>query len=361
MTQSTRELERDAERVRAQLAQTTEQLKEKMTPGQLMDEVMQYFKDGDSTQLLNNLRTQVRDNPMALAMVGAGFAWLMMGQGVSAPTNGVTRNGHLRPNGNGLHAASSGMARSHTVAATSNGASADHWSRESASSGESGSMLKEGVASVRDAVGNAAAAAGDLAASASDSVSSTMHDWRDAAGSGASQIAEAGAALGQKARTTFMDALEREPLILGALGLAAGAALGAMLPATRTEQEYLGPLGEQAKKAASETMAEGMDKAKQVAADVYDAARTEADRQGFTGGKPLSEKVSEVARAAGEELKSAAEETVAGFEPDGARKGSPDPLASNQAGARFGEDRSAAKESEQQSGLFRPDAEKPKF
>jgi hypothetical protein len=79
--QSTFKLERDAERVRAEIADTAEHLKDKMSPGQLMDEVVNYFKDGDTNQLLTNLKDQVRDNPLALAMVGSGLAWLMMGSG----------------------------------------------------------------------------------------------------------------------------------------------------------------------------------------------------------------------------------------------------------------------------------------
>src|SRR5690606_25704737 len=63
-----------------------------------------------------------------------------------------------------------------------------------------------------------------------------------------------------------------------------------------------------------ETLSEGMDKAKEVASEVYGAAKEEADRQGFTGGKPLSEKVTEVAKAAGGELKSAAERTIGDLE-----------------------------------------------
>ena len=52
-----------------------------MSPGQLMDEVLNQFRGGDGSQMLANLQSQARDNPMALALVGSGLAWLMMGSG----------------------------------------------------------------------------------------------------------------------------------------------------------------------------------------------------------------------------------------------------------------------------------------
>ena len=75
------ELEREAEAARARLSDTADQIRARMSPGQLMDEVLNQFRGGDGSQMLANLRDQARDNPMALALVGSGLAWLMMGSG----------------------------------------------------------------------------------------------------------------------------------------------------------------------------------------------------------------------------------------------------------------------------------------
>ncbi len=75
------ELEREAEAARARLSDTADQIRARMSPGQLMDEVLNQFRGGDGSQMLANLRGQARDNPMALALVGSGLAWLMMGSG----------------------------------------------------------------------------------------------------------------------------------------------------------------------------------------------------------------------------------------------------------------------------------------
>ena len=78
------ELEREAEAARARLSDTADQIRAKMSPGQMMDEVLNQFRGGDGSQMFANLRDQARDNPMALALVGSGLAWLMMGSGSHA-------------------------------------------------------------------------------------------------------------------------------------------------------------------------------------------------------------------------------------------------------------------------------------
>ena len=78
------ELEREAEAARARLSDTADQIRAKMSPGQMMDEVLNQFRGGDGSQMFANLRGQARDNPMALALVGSGLAWLMMGSGSQA-------------------------------------------------------------------------------------------------------------------------------------------------------------------------------------------------------------------------------------------------------------------------------------
>lgn len=277
------DLERDAERVRAQIADTAEHLKDKMSPGQLMDEVVSYIKDGDASVFLSNIKTQVRDNPLALAMVGGGLAWLMMGSGAATPKDTP------RP------AASPGLDRSQGTSARAPGAA-----------GIEGSALSGGVEVVRDGAASLAAAASHAAGSVKDQVVATTHDVRDVASDYLSSASRAGTDVGDRVKTTLLDALEREPLVLGAIGVAVGAAIGAMLPATRTEQEYLGKTARKVRDTAATAFSDGVEKAKDVASDVYSAARSEADRQGLIPkDQSISEKVAEVAKAAGSEIKSA--------------------------------------------------------
>lgn len=304
--QSPSELERDAERVRAEIAATADQLKDKMSPGQLMDEITSYFKDGDTNQMLSNLKHQVRDNPLALAVIGGGLAWLMMGSGPSTGTGPSLRQNPLA--GHGPH--SRPLAGSNTYRGMPSGAESAAASHGSSASVESSTLVK-GLGDVKDAAGSVAEKVSDAAGSASDSISAALHDVRDTLGGGTDYVAQAGADLGARAKTTFLDALEREPLVIGALGVAVGAAIGAMLPVTKAEQEYLGTASAKAREGAETALAQSIDKAKDVAGGVYNAARDEADRQGLTpGSKPIAEKLATVAKAAGAELKAAAESSI---------------------------------------------------
>ena len=78
---SSGQLERDAEQTRSQLAQTLEELRERMTPGQLVDQAVDYAKDSDGGQFVRNLGRQTTANPLPVALIGAGVAWLMLSNG----------------------------------------------------------------------------------------------------------------------------------------------------------------------------------------------------------------------------------------------------------------------------------------
>src|SRR4029079_17735609 len=90
---STEQLERETEQTRARLAETLEELKA-MTPGRVLDEVLDYAKEGGG-DLLRGLGRQVLDNAVPAQLIGAGLVWMMMGTG---KTNGA---GTPRLNGNG--------------------------------------------------------------------------------------------------------------------------------------------------------------------------------------------------------------------------------------------------------------------
>ena len=139
------------------------------------------------------------------------------------------------------------------------------------------------------------------------------HDLRDAGSDAIGGIRHSATGAGHQARDTFFDVLEREPLVIGAIGLAVGAAIGAFLPATEIEREHLGPTGEALKEKADALVDRGMAKAKEAAAEVYETARDEADRQGLLpGDTPVSEKVDAVVRAVGETVGGIAEQNAPG-------------------------------------------------
>ena len=86
-----------------------------------------------------------------------------------------------------------------------------------------------------------------------------------------------------------MRAYHEEPLIGGAVGLAIGLALGASLPATETEDRYVGPLRDDMVDRGRAAAREGMDKGREVAGAAYEAARHEAKEKAEETGSKRSD------------------------------------------------------------------------
>src|SRR6266850_910793 len=78
MTSQSEQFEREAEETRWQLAGTLEELRERMTPGRVVDQVVDYTRDGPAAEFLRSLGREVRENPMPLVLIGIGIAWLML-------------------------------------------------------------------------------------------------------------------------------------------------------------------------------------------------------------------------------------------------------------------------------------------
>lgn len=95
-----------------------------------------------------------------------------------------------------------------------------------------------------------------------------------------------------------------QPLAIGVVGLAIGAAVAASLPTTEAEAEYLGESSDFIKDKVSELASEQLSRATEIGEKVADAVADEARRQGLTGegvksaAQDLSNKAARVAAAA---------------------------------------------------------------
>lgn len=281
MTRSSAEIEREVEQTRGEIDRTVEALKDKMTPGQLIDELTQSLKGTGAADMVGTLGAQVKENPLALAMVGAGMAWLMIGKG-SSQTSQATQGGLF------------GALGSHADPRTTSGGSQP--SDPVGDYGASAGSLTAGVTDTGAAGGLTSGAAhmahqaSDLAGEVADRVQQTAMQLKDQVMGQAGHAkhgvqAAGGQALrtGQGMQRGFMDMLEQEPLIIGALGIAVGAALGAAMPATGMEDRTFGALRDKALDEGRTRLGEGISVAKDAAGAALEAVRETADEEGLLG------------------------------------------------------------------------------
>ncbi|GBD50214.1 DUF3618 domain-containing protein [Methylopila sp. Yamaguchi] len=204
MTKSTSELERDAERTRADLAATLNDIRTRMEPGRLVDQAFSYARSNGGADFARNAAAQARDNPLPILLIGAGLAWLMSGR---KPASGLSVGGLQ----------SAGVRKTHDARDMAAGAASTVSDAVSSAS----ASLKGAFAAGASGVGAAGSKAGSLA----DSAGSAVRSGGEQLGNAASELQRLCA---------------ENPLVVGAIGLAIGAVLGAALPNTETENRLMG-------------------------------------------------------------------------------------------------------------------------
>jgi Protein of unknown function (DUF3618) len=259
------QLEIEAEETRVQIASTLDELRSRITPGQLLDQALDYARDRGGGAFLHNLGRDVVDNPIPVALVGSGVAWLAIA-------------GRRSPGGSAGAPETAAASAQDAVSAARESAdqTARDWAARTGSvASDLGDRAGEMGMRVRDAAGGAMSALGDTASSAYAATAGTSQRTTDVIGNTAAAVRSNAAAGGQN----IMDFFQEQPLVLAGLGLALGAVLGAALPRTDVEDRLMGEASDHAKDETAALAKQQLDKGKAVAEQAWDAARPEAERQ----------------------------------------------------------------------------------
>jgi gas vesicle protein len=256
----------EIERTRHEMDSTLTAIEHRLTPGQLFDQGLDYLRNSGGNEFVQNLGTQAKNNPMPIALVGIGLAWLMA-SGKNPPAR-----------------------YSYTSSGPSLGERAGEMRDKASGLASSMSDKASGMASsTRSKVSDTTQAVGDRIRQARDSLTSTGQSARqrvsDLSGSARQQI--------DRARSGMDYMMREQPLALGAIGLAIGAVIAAMAPRTRKEDELMGETRDQLLDQAKEVGKEKLEQAKEVANSAVGAAAKEAEQRGLKpqpaqsdGGKP---------------------------------------------------------------------------
>ncbi len=345
MSTDTERLEHEADTHRTRVDSTLDELRARMSVGQMVDEASRYLREGQGGDMVRNVGRQVRDNPLALGLIGAGVAWLLAGDGVRAEARRLThRNGDMRdddmrdqdwrddlveddfapatvtdgtfplddpdarPHGSpGIHGAPAAGSASSSGGSTGEGVG----DKAGSAASRAGSALSGAASSTADAAERAGRSASGALSSAGDAMRRYGHDATDAAGrAGSGAIRRARSAgrsaygAGRSARRSLVSSIQEEPLILGGVALAIGAAIGASFPATRREDALMGSARDRLRDQAYDYGRDAVARGEKVAERAYEAASAEAYNKGLKPGgdgqqgETLAQKVSDVASTA---------------------------------------------------------------
>ncbi|HKQ28950.1 MAG TPA: DUF3618 domain-containing protein [Burkholderiales bacterium] len=210
----------EIQRTRGEMDSTLTALEQRLTPGQLVDQGIDYLRKSGANEFVQNLGVQAKNNPMPIALVGIGLAWLMA-SGKQPPSRSTST-----------------------------------------------SYIDAGGSSIGNRAGELRQQAAGVAQSAKEKMTQAGDQVRAFGDTARSQV--------ERAKGSMEYMLREQPLALGAIGVAIGAVLAAMAPRTRQEDELMGETRDRLVDQAKEVGKEKVEQAKEVANAVVGTAKNEA-------------------------------------------------------------------------------------
>ena len=251
-----RAIEREIDATRADMRATLQALERRFSFDRLVDLTIGRVRERGG-EFAGNLTDAATRNPLPLLLTSVGVGWMML----------AARSGNHESNRN-WQSGPGGRRR------------ADD--------------LRDRASDIRDRASQAA----DQVAGAVDSTRETLKDavqssreafeeTAESLRSRASRAAEVTREQAGLARERFDRLLHDQPLVLGALGLAAGAIIGALLPATEHEDRLLGSMSGKVVKDVAQKSSALYETARDTAAS-YSAPETRRSNDDYSGERPSS-------------------------------------------------------------------------
>jgi len=366
-TRSLQQIKRETEQTRAGLTNTVEQLKasvaetasdirHRISPDAIKAEVSDYIRSRGE-QLMNDVTSAARRNPMQAVAVGASIAYpllkiaraipfpvLMVGAGLFLAGSKTGQAATQRASDMAADLSDEMVRRAHDLsgqvqdtASSAKNYTSDQYERISSAVAGGSSQVKGAVnaagasiASSSDKIKESAVAAG---AAVSDRANSLKDDGLRIAGSAASTVqnmaseamvtARSAASLvtdtgmdaattirakasdaSDRAGKTIFQTIEQNPLLVGGVGLLVGGLIASALPRSDFEDELVGDTSSAAKRQIQAAASEGLDTAKTAVGEIYDETTRQAEAEGLTtegigkAAQDISQRVRRVAEAA---------------------------------------------------------------
>jgi ElaB/YqjD/DUF883 family membrane-anchored ribosome-binding protein len=258
---SSAHLQREASDARVGLSSALDDLRESVSTTALTNGAMTFAREG-STAVARAAIDRAMASPLAAMLIGAGVFMLMTGGNKDTQVGAVVDKGNsaLKSTASTLAGMGSSIA-----GAASSALSAISRAPGTASSAAShaADAVSGTAAATADRLKTAATDASEMAAGTYDKAKTMAEDLTTQGREQGQHALEQTQAMVAEAQGRLEQFAREQPILVAALGVAFGAALGASLPMTRAEQEYMGTA---ARKAADV----GTDIARKVADSVTD-------------------------------------------------------------------------------------------
>ena len=243
-------------------------------------------QDVPAPNFFDNLNGAVRDNPIAASVIGVGVLWMLFGSSKLSRLGGSVIDASQSTAG----AVGSGV---RTLAKTVGDGIA-------ATGMQAGEIAQDVGNTISSGVQNAGSFARNTVDRASNTFSIQGQGRTDVTGP-ATSLSDALTSSGTSVRKTLSVALERQPLFLGAIGLAVGAGIAATFASTQTEKELVGERAARVRDEVAEFASDKADFVRTKAKQVLEEVGKEAAAQGLTPAaakdqfKSVGEKIKTVA------------------------------------------------------------------
>ena len=204
-------IERDIDATRADVRATLAALERRLSFDRLVEMTVGRIRERGG-EFAGNLTDTATQNPVPVLLTSIGLGWMML---MSRRGNGANASGEPGR-----------ASRARARAAEAMNGVGERFHDATARVQEAGAHLHEAVDSSRE----------------------TLSERAESMRAGASHAAAAAREQVDSARERMDRLLQEQPLMLGALGLAAGALIGALLPTTEAEDRFIGDVRDKAVK-----------------------------------------------------------------------------------------------------------------
>lgn len=310
----TADMQEEIEQTRSDMSETIDAIQQKLSPQRIGEQVREQVHDatiGRAEQMVSDVTDTarqagggilgtIRENPVPTALAALGLGWLWMKRpsssrsdsrggryGSYAGIRGDDAGGYGYPDYD-YPRGYSGY-RSGADGGGVGGAARQSGRRAQQTMGRAAGAVQGAAGQATDAVQGAAGQAVDavqgVAGQASGAVQQAAGQVHDSAQQLGSQV-QYGA---RRAKYGLEDALQENPLGMGAIALAVGVAVGLAAPSTNLENQFMGDTRDTVMHKAQETAQDTLQKVQHVAQHTVETtketAQQEAQKEGLTSSK----------------------------------------------------------------------------